>query len=123
MRAVFLDSEGLDDLSLSPLKEQCSSLEVFAMTKPEELQLRLAGAEVVIVNKVRLAGELLRATPHPASHRCGGHRHRHHRPRGRCRTRNSHVAWASREARQRIIAQTAENIAAFKAGRPLRMVF
>jgi glycerate dehydrogenase len=63
MRAVFLDSEGLDELSLSPLKEQCSSLEVFATTQAEELQQRLIGAEVVIVNKVRLNGEVLRASP------------------------------------------------------------
>jgi glycerate dehydrogenase len=33
-----------------------------------------------------------------------------------------HVAWASREARQRIIDQTVENIRAFKAGKPLRTV-
>lgn len=63
MHAVFLDSEGLDDLSLTPLEEQCSSLEVYATTKPEEVQRRLAGAEVVIVNKVRLNAEVLRATP------------------------------------------------------------
>jgi glycerate dehydrogenase len=63
LRAVFLDSEGLDDLSLAPLEEQCSSLEVFATTQPGEVQLRLAGAEVVIVNKVRLNGEALRASP------------------------------------------------------------
>jgi glycerate dehydrogenase len=33
-----------------------------------------------------------------------------------------HVAWASKEARQRIIDQTVENIRAFKAGRPIRTV-
>lgn len=63
MRAVFLDSEGLDDLSLTPLEEQCPSLEVYATTKPEEVRPRLAGVEVVIVNKVRLNNEVLRATP------------------------------------------------------------
>jgi glycerate dehydrogenase len=63
MRAVFLDSEGLDDLSLAPLEAQCPSLEVFATTKPDEVQRRVDGAEVVIVNKVRLDGEVLRATP------------------------------------------------------------
>lgn len=63
MRTVFLDSEGLDDLSLSSLREQCGSLEVFAMTTPEELRQRLVGAEVVIVNKVRLDGEVLRSSP------------------------------------------------------------
>jgi glycerate dehydrogenase len=33
-----------------------------------------------------------------------------------------HIAWASKEARQRIIDQTVENIRAFKAGRPIRTV-
>jgi len=33
-----------------------------------------------------------------------------------------HVAWASRQARQRIIDQTVENIRAFKAGKPIRTV-
>ncbi len=33
-----------------------------------------------------------------------------------------HIAWASREARQRIIDQTVENIRSFKAGKPLRSV-
>jgi glycerate dehydrogenase len=33
-----------------------------------------------------------------------------------------HIAWASREARQRIIDQTVENILAFKAGKPIRTV-
>jgi glycerate dehydrogenase len=33
-----------------------------------------------------------------------------------------HIAWASREARQRIIDQTTENIRAFKAGTPVRVV-
>jgi glycerate dehydrogenase len=33
-----------------------------------------------------------------------------------------HIAWASKEARQRIIDQTTENIQAFKAGKPIRTV-
>ncbi|MBW1635914.1 MAG: glycerate dehydrogenase, partial [Deltaproteobacteria bacterium] len=33
-----------------------------------------------------------------------------------------HCAWASREARQRIIDQTVENIRAFKDGHPIRVV-
>ncbi len=33
-----------------------------------------------------------------------------------------HIAWASREARQRILDQTAENIKAFKIGAPIRVV-
>lgn len=33
-----------------------------------------------------------------------------------------HCAWGSREARQRVVAQIAENIAAYRAGNPLRVV-
>jgi glycerate dehydrogenase len=33
-----------------------------------------------------------------------------------------HIAWASKEARQRIIDQTVENIRAFKTGEPVRTV-
>lgn len=33
-----------------------------------------------------------------------------------------HIAWGSMEARQRIIQQTAENLAAFRAGQPIRTV-
>lgn len=33
-----------------------------------------------------------------------------------------HIAWASREARQRIVDQLAENIAAFRRGAPMRVV-
>ncbi|MNP03016.1 Glycerate dehydrogenase [compost metagenome] len=33
-----------------------------------------------------------------------------------------HNAWGSREARQRIVGQVAENAAAFFAGAPLRVV-
>jgi glycerate dehydrogenase len=33
-----------------------------------------------------------------------------------------HIAWASKEARQRIIDQTVENIRAFKTGEPIRTV-
>jgi glycerate dehydrogenase len=33
-----------------------------------------------------------------------------------------HIAWASREARRRIIDQTTENVRAYKAGTPMRVV-
>ncbi len=33
-----------------------------------------------------------------------------------------HVAWASTEARQRIVVQTVENIAAYVNGMPVRVV-
>ncbi len=63
MHAVFLDSEGLDDLSLTPLAEQCSSFSSFPVTPPEEVAPRIVGAELVIVNKVRLSREALQAAP------------------------------------------------------------
>lgn len=63
MKAVFLDSEGLDDLDLSGLTEACSSLQVFRTTSTEEVVGRIAGAELVILNKVRIAKHHLVAAP------------------------------------------------------------
>ncbi len=63
MKAVFLDSEGLDDVVLEGLREECDSLEIFPATAPEEVAGRIAGAEIIILNKVRITGEHLRAAP------------------------------------------------------------
>lgn len=63
MKAVFLDSEGLDDLDLNGLSEACSSLRIFRTTSPEEVAGRIAGAELVILNKVRIAKHHLVAAP------------------------------------------------------------
>ena len=63
MKAVFLDSEGLDDLNLAGLAGECSSLQIFRATAPEEVAGRIAGAELIILNKVRIARHHLVAAP------------------------------------------------------------
>lgn len=63
MKAVFLDSEGLDDLDLTGLTGECSSLQIFRTTAPEEVAGRIAGAELIILNKVRIARHHLVAMP------------------------------------------------------------
>ncbi len=61
MRGVFLDAESLADLDLSPLESLFSSWSVYQQTVPGLVAERIQGAEVVIVNKVRLSRELLAA--------------------------------------------------------------
>jgi len=63
MKAVFLDTESLDDLSFAPIKEQCSSLELYRTTPPDKVTERIAGAELIILNKVRLARHHFASTP------------------------------------------------------------
>lgn len=78
MKAVFLDSANLDELALDELARQCSSLRMYDTTAPEEVAERIAGAEAVILNKVRIARHPPRRRPlGTADLRC---RHRH-----RCR--------------------------------------
>jgi len=63
MKAVFLDTEGLDDLSISDLKQECSSLQLFGTTAPDEITERIAGADVIILNKVNISREHLQKAP------------------------------------------------------------
>jgi glycerate dehydrogenase len=63
MRAVFLDGEGLDDLDLSGLAQACGTLEVYHNTEPDQTAARIAGAEIVLVNKVQLDRRHLDAAP------------------------------------------------------------
>jgi len=63
MKAVFLDTESLDDLSLAPIKQQCSSLELYGTTSPDQVTERIAGAELVILNKVRIERRHLECAP------------------------------------------------------------
>lgn len=63
MKAVFLDTEGLDDLTISHLKQECSSLQMFRITAPEEVAERIAGADLIILNKVKISREHLEAAP------------------------------------------------------------
>ncbi|GGK69253.1 2-hydroxyacid dehydrogenase [Amphritea balenae] len=61
MKAVFLDLGSLDcnDLDLSALERQCDSFTCFAETSAAQVSERIAGAELVIVNKVVLDKEVL----------------------------------------------------------------
>lgn len=63
MKTVFLDTAGLEDLDLTALKAECSSLDLFPTTAPEQVVERLTGAELAILNKVRLTAESLDALP------------------------------------------------------------
>lgn len=63
MKAVFLDSEGLDDLCLDALRQECGTLTSFATTAPAELAGRLHGADIVILNKTKISREHLLAAP------------------------------------------------------------
>lgn len=62
MKGILLDRGSLDaeDLDLSGLKACFSHWHAYPETRPEELAERIADAEVVISNKVRLDGGLLR---------------------------------------------------------------
>ena len=63
MKAVFLDSDGLDDLVLDGLKKECSTLAIFPTTAPDEVTGRLEGVELVILNKVKISRDHLLAAP------------------------------------------------------------
>ncbi len=64
MKAVFLDfaTVGSDELDISPLLQVLPGLEVFDNTAPAQVVERLAGAQVVFANKVRLTQEILNQT-------------------------------------------------------------
>ena len=61
MKAVFLDyaTVGSAELDISPLLKVLPGLEVFDNTAPDEVVERIAGAEVIFANKVRLTREIL----------------------------------------------------------------
>ena len=63
MKAVFLDGEGLTDCRLDGLRQAVTSLEIHEATAADEVVRRLAGAEVAIVNKVRITREVLEQIP------------------------------------------------------------
>jgi len=62
MRAVFLDFDtlGREDIDISPLTAQLPDLQLFPETSPGLVDERIAGAEIAIVNKVRLNEASLR---------------------------------------------------------------
>ncbi|SEG01115.1 2-hydroxyacid dehydrogenase [Marinobacterium lutimaris] len=61
MRAVFLDLVTLDDLDLSELKACFDELVVYPTTAPEQVAERIEGFDVVILNKVVLDADKIRA--------------------------------------------------------------
>nr|WP_298415214.1 D-2-hydroxyacid dehydrogenase [uncultured Halomonas sp.] len=64
MKAVILDAATLGDgIDLTPLRDEVETLEVHDLTTPEQCLERLQDADVVIVNKVMLAGDLLSSLP------------------------------------------------------------
>ena len=64
MKAVFLDfaTVGSDELDISPLLEVLPCLEVFDNTAPDQVVERIAKAQVVFANKVRLTQDILNQT-------------------------------------------------------------
>jgi len=63
MRAVFLDSEGLDDLSLDLIEQECDTLRSYPYSPAELVSERTADADIVILNKVRISRQLLAERP------------------------------------------------------------
>ena len=65
MKTVFLDFDSLrpEDLDVSRFKARLSSLETWPVSDRPEIPGRIAGAEVVVVNKARLDAELMDAAP------------------------------------------------------------
>ena len=62
-KGVFLDTYPLDlgDVDMQALHDTLDQVELFERTGPEQVDERIAGADVVVVNKVVLGGETLRA--------------------------------------------------------------
>lgn len=63
MKAVFLDAEGLQDCNLTNLKNECSSLQLFRTTSPEEVAKRIIGMDIIILNKVKISRQHLESAP------------------------------------------------------------
>nr|WP_297457086.1 D-2-hydroxyacid dehydrogenase [uncultured Halomonas sp.] len=64
MKAVILDAASLgDDIDLAPLRDEVDELAVYAHSTAQECQTRLQDADIALVNKVPLDGELLDSLP------------------------------------------------------------
>jgi glycerate dehydrogenase len=59
MRAVFLDLESLDDLDLSPIENLVDELVCYPQTAADEVAARIDGFDLVLVNKVPLAADVI----------------------------------------------------------------
>ena len=66
MRSVFLDTDtlGPDDIDLAPLTNLLPGLEFFPATPIDQVAERIATAEIVLVNKVRLSGDIIKSATH-----------------------------------------------------------
>ncbi|SIS53343.1 2-hydroxyacid dehydrogenase [Neptunomonas antarctica] len=63
MKAVFLDTESLDDLDLTTLEQLFRQFTTFKETASEQVAERIQTADVVIVNKVQLTQEVINNSP------------------------------------------------------------
>jgi glycerate dehydrogenase len=63
MKAVFLDAEGLNNLNLTNLEKECSSLQLFNTTPTDKVAERIAGADIIILNKVTITRQHLESAP------------------------------------------------------------
>ncbi len=61
MKAVFLDTQSLDDLDLGPIADCVDELVCYQQTAPEDVAERIAGFELVITNKVPLDATLIQS--------------------------------------------------------------
>ncbi len=129
-RAVFLDALSLGPVDLAPL-ERHAELICWPSTPPELRLERLQGAAIAITNKIQLDGELLRQLPQlrlicaasTGTDQIDGQACSELgiavRNAGRYSTASvvqvtwnliltPHIGWASRQARQRLVAALAE---------------
>ncbi len=63
MKTVFLDTEGLDDLVLDNLRDECVTFDTFKSTATSDIDERINGAEIVILNKVAITRKHLENSP------------------------------------------------------------
>jgi glycerate dehydrogenase len=63
MNTVFLDTEGLDDLSFETLRDECDSFRHYKQTPSDKVIERIGGADLVILNKVKISREHLLKCP------------------------------------------------------------
>ncbi len=61
MKAVFLDVEGLEDCNLDALNGVCDNLDVYPATSQDEVATRIEGAEIVILNKVKIDRHIIQS--------------------------------------------------------------
>lgn len=59
MRAVFLDRESHADLDMTPVEQVLDELICHDVTEDDQVVDRLAGFDVVLVNKVKLDARVL----------------------------------------------------------------